>query len=116
MPDAGRDRALLAALQLADSFFPSGGYAHSQGLEPLARRGLVRSAADVEELLRTQLTWSLMPADGVALLCAHRAAEADDLETIVQIDRLLQALRLPAELRAASRQVGRRLLAETVDL
>lgn len=103
----------LLALQLADSFFPTGMYAHSQGLEGMVRRGLVRTPEDVEELLRNQLAWSVLPADGLALLEAYRAAAAYDFNTIIDIDHLLYALRLPAELRAASCQIGRRLLDET---
>lgn len=107
---------ILAALQLADSFFPSGAYAYSQGLEGMVRRGWVRGAADVEELLRNQLTWSVLPADGVALLNARRAGAEGDLETVVAIDRSLFALKLPAELRVASVHTGRRYLTETVPL
>ncbi|MBI4497814.1 MAG: urease accessory protein UreF [Chloroflexi bacterium] len=63
--------------------------------------------------MRNQLTWAVLPADGVALLNTHRAAAAGDLATVLAIDRVLHALKLPAELRAASCQAGRRLLAET---
>ena len=104
----------LSALQLADSFFPTGMYAHSQGLEGMVRRGLVSSPSDVEEFLRNQLAWSVLPSDGVALLNSHRSAVRGDLATIVAIDHLLSALKLPSELRAVSVQVGRRLLDETV--
>jgi len=103
----------LAALQLADSFFPTGMYAHSQGLEGMVRRGWVGTAPDVEELLRNQITWSVLPGDGVALLNAYRAAAHGDLAMVVAIDRLLYSFKLPAELRAASCQAGRRLLEET---
>ncbi len=105
--------ALLAALQLADSFFPTGAYAHSQGLEGMVWRGLVTSAAEVEEFLRNSLAWALIPADGVALLNAHCAALAGDDALLATIDHALHALKLAGELRSASRQVGRRLLAET---
>ena len=105
--------AFLAALQLADSFFPTGMYAHSHGLEPMAARGLVATAEDVEEFLVKQLTWSVAPSDGVALLNAHAAAGNGDLELLKRIDHLLCSMKLPSELRAASGQLGRRLLAET---
>ena len=112
--DLGSDNtSFLAALQLADSFFPIGTYAHSQGLEGMVRRGWVRTAGDVEELLANQLAWSVLPADGVALLNAHRAAGQGDLAALLDIDRHLYSLKLPAELRAASCQHGRRLLQET---
>ena len=55
---------LLAILQLADSFFPAGMFAHSHGLEGMVNRGLVRSAEDVAEFLENQFSWSVMPSDG----------------------------------------------------
>ena len=106
----------LAALQLADSFFPTGMYAHSHGLEGLIARGLVSTAGEVAEFLGNQLVWSVLPGDGVALLHAHRAAGAGDLESLIAIDRLLLALKLPQELRSASTQLGQRLMAETANL
>jgi urease accessory protein len=110
---SSNSHGFLSALQLADSFFPTGMYAHSHGLEPLVSRGWVREASDVAELLRNQLAWAVIPADGVALLNAHSAASQDDLATLVAIDWLLFATKLPAEARAASRQAGRRILQET---
>jgi urease accessory protein len=111
----GRDRSasFLAALQLADSFFPSGTYAHSQGLEGMATRGWVGNADDLEEHLRNLLTWSILPCDGVALLNSHRAARDADLTTLADIDWRLHAMKLPEELRQASCHSGRRILDET---
>ena len=110
---APRSGEILSALQLADSFFPTGMYAHSYGLEGMVTRRWVSSAEDVEELLRTQFTWSVVPGDGVALLNAYRAAALGDLGMLIAMDHLLYALKLPAELRKASCQAGRRLLDET---
>lgn len=109
-------RGFLAALQLADSSFPTGGYVHSQGLEGMVRRELVRDAADVEAFIIHTLTSALIPADGVALLNAHRTAQVGDVRTLLAIDQTLHAGKLAAELRAASRQIGRRLLTETAAL
>ncbi len=106
----------LCALQLADSFFPTGMYAHSHGLEGMVRRGWVTDPGGVEEFLRNQFSWSVLPSDGVALLNAHRAAGRADMDEITAIDRLLLAMKLPSELRAVSVQVGRRLLDEIAPL
>ena len=116
MMGADGSASFLAALQLADSFFPSGTYAHSQGLEGMATRGWVRNADDLGEYLRNLLTWSILPCDGVALLNAHRAAQDGDLATLVDTDWRLHAMKLPAELRVASGHAGRRILDETAPL
>ena len=107
---------LLAALQLADSFFPSGMYAHSQGLESMVAHGWVTEADGVEHYLRNLLVGSILPCDGVALLGAHAAAHAQDLATLTEIDRHLNAMKLPGELRQASGHAGRRILDESASL
>lgn len=116
MMGADSSASFLAALQLADSFFPSGTYAHSQGLEGMVTRGWVRNADDLAEYLRNLLTWSILPCDGVALLNAHRAAQDADLATLVDIDRHLHAMKLPEELRVASCHAGRSILYESAPL
>jgi urease accessory protein len=108
-----RPTGFMAALQLADSFFPTGMYAHSHGLEGMVTQGSVNTAGDVEEFLKNQMVCSVLPSDGVALINAYRSAGIGDLDTLVSIDRLLLALKLPQEQRTASVQVGQRLMAET---
>ena len=106
----------LTALQLADSFFPSGMYAHSQGLESMVSRRWVSSPAEVEQYLSNLLLRSVLPSDGVALLNAHAAARDDDLSTLTDIDWHLHAMKLPEELRLASCHAGRRILDESAPL
>ncbi len=108
--------SFLAALQLADSFFPSGAYAHSQGLEGMVTRGWVRNANDLGKYLHNLLVWSILPCDGVALLNGHLAARDGDLATLADIDRHLHTMKLPEELRQASCHAGRRILDETAPL
>ncbi len=105
MTDAG---ALLLALQHGDSAFPSGGFAFSWGLETLKADGFVRDGAGVAAFARSQLTHRWATSDRVFL---RRAAHAPaDLERLVALDRELEALTLPAEMREGSRRAGRSLL------
>jgi urease accessory protein len=106
-------KAALAILQLSDSFFPTGMFAHSLGLEGMVRRQRVRSLDDLERIMRATLTQSVIPSDGVALVNAHRAVCSDNVEELCGIDARLFLMKASPELRAASQQHGRRLLAET---
>jgi urease accessory protein len=45
-----RSTALLRLLQLSDTAFPTGSFAHSMGLEAFAGAGRLRSAEDLERL------------------------------------------------------------------
>lgn len=100
----------LSLLQFSDGLFPAGAYAHSFGLETYVQEGAVRDAAGVEEFLSVLLESSAAPVDAVALCCSWRAAQMDDVVSCVSLDRLLDATKAAAELRDASRQMGRQTL------
>jgi urease accessory protein len=100
---------LLAALQLADSFFPSGMYTQSHGLERFIELGL-RGEAQLGPLLHAYLLHVSGPADALAARLACRAAQATDLQSVAAVDARLEAIKLAAEPRAASRRCGGRVL------
>ena len=109
------DLALLNALQLSDTFFPTGLYTLSHGLEAFVQAGLV-SKTEVEALVRDYLENVLGPADGVALSHAHRATDGRDLGRLIEIDRRLFAMKLIREARESSRRVGKRMLTTALKL
>ena len=99
--------ALIAVLQFADGLFPSGGFAHSFGLETYAQDGTVSDASGLREFISTHLEGSAGPADAVAAALAARAGFAADLDTCIALDQRLDAMKTVSEFRAASRQMGR---------
>ena len=106
---------LLANLQLADSFFPSGSYTLSHGLESYAEAGLLDAdslAAIVSDLIR----FSVAPGDGAALAIASNAARRRDLDQIAAADVRLTAVKLAREPRQASMRLGRQMLAIARDV
>ncbi|MGB6544392.1 MAG: urease accessory protein UreF [Candidatus Acidiferrales bacterium] len=102
--------ALLSLLQFSDGLFPAGGYAHSFGLETYVQSGAVSEAADVEAFVRAYLENSAGPTDAVAAISAARAAAAGELTACLELDAALEAMKCAAELRDASRQMGRQTL------
>jgi urease accessory protein len=109
-PDA---EALLALLQVSDSAFPAGTFAHSFGLEQLAREGYVKTPAEVEAFVSTVLWQSVATADAPAASAATVASGHKDIEALLTADRAYLRLKAAAELRTAALITGRRLLAET---
>jgi urease accessory protein len=101
---------LLSMLQFSDGLFPAGGYAHSFGLETYVQSGAVSDAAGVESFVRAYLENSAAPTDAVAAISAARAAAAGDLAACLELDAALEAMKCAAELRDASRQMGRQTL------
>ncbi len=101
-------RSLLATLQHADSFFPSGAVSFSWGLEALRADGLVRSVDDVALFAEGQLRHRWATSDRPVLIATYAAG--DDLEAVAVIDHLQDAMALPFELRLGSRRMGAALL------
>jgi urease accessory protein len=107
--------SILAALQLADSFFPSGLFTQSHGLEGFAGIGL--SGADqIEPLLHTYLLQLAAPGDALAARWVVRAAVEGDLALVAAIDARLEATKLAQEGRRASRRCGKHVLQLGADL
>ena len=103
-------------LQVNDSAFPSGAYAHSLGLEELVQAAVVRTPEELERFLNMQVMPSLLAFEVPVLAAAHRLARREDLPGLRALDEELDAWKLAAELRTASRQLGSRRLALTRQL
>ena len=99
------DEAFIAALQLTDSFFPSGAVTLSHGLETFLRDQ--SEAIDLSQLLHDYLERKIAPCDLVAYAHAYQAATEGDAKRLHQIDRYLNVSLLPQELRQGSVRSGR---------
>jgi urease accessory protein len=100
----------LALMQLSDSFFPSGSFTLSHGLEALHQLGQIQSVENFEDFLRLLLRYKVAPSDLVALIHAYRASDANDIAAIRQADLQLFAQTPIQEAREAQRKNGRALL------
>lgn len=103
---------LLALLQIADSAFPAGGFAHSSGLEQLVHDGHAADADEVERYVFSLIRHSVSSGDAAAAAIAARSASGADIAALVRVDRSLYATKASSELRNASTSTGNRLLQE----
>lgn len=111
-------RSLLTGLRFVDSFFPSGGYAYSSGLEAAVQGGLVKTSDDLACFVTESLTTGMGEREAVATGLAHDAIVSGILDIAINADRELEAMKLGRDSRVASRQMGRqvvRLAAEQND-
>jgi urease accessory protein len=103
------DQVLLRLLQLTDTAFPTGAFAHSFGLETYVARGIVDTAGALEAFIANTLLHAIAPSDGVACVAAAQAGAG--WEGLVQrLDRRLTAMKTVAEWREASQSLGTRFL------
>lgn len=100
----------LALMQLSDSFFPSGSYTLSHGLESLVQSGTIQQTEDLIAFLQILLGNKIGTCDLVALIHAYSGSAADNLETVRQADAQLFAQTLIETTRRTQRQSGRALL------
>jgi urease accessory protein len=97
-------------LQTTDSLFPSGGYAHSYGLEEMVALGKVQSKEDLEDFLMQEILPSLEKLELPYLRYSVKAVETNDLEELVKINEEISAWKLTREIRDAGSSQGAQLL------
>ncbi len=100
----------ITFLQLGDSFFPTGMYSTSSGLENFFYAGKVKTKEKLRELLEVYLVNQIGPADCVALGNAYRAAKDGNLNSVLLIDEQISTMKLVAEVRDASIRSGVQML------
>jgi urease accessory protein len=98
----------LTALQLGDSFFPSGATSFSWGLETLRAEGELRGAEAMGAFVAGQLEHRWATFDRPAVAAAWRAG--GDLARVCAVDREVDAATLAREAREGGRRIGSALL------
>ena len=100
----------VSMLQLGDSFFPTGMYTTSSGLETLFYDGRIKTKQDIIEFITVCLQYQIGPADCAALSNAYDFAKKENVTKIIEIDHILFSMKLIKEIREASTRSGRQLL------
>jgi len=104
--------ALLAALQVADTAFPSGGFAYSWGLEAAAAEGVV-DRASFGDWLEGEMAGRWTGFDRPLVAAAFRAADA---EAVLAIDLRADRAFWAETLRRQSAEAGQAFLAAAARL
>ena len=100
----------LAMMQLSDSFFPTGMFATSNGLEFLFKEKKIRSMEDIASIIKINIIQQIGPSDGVALANAFDSANKNDFGKVIDADTIVFATKSIKEIREASVRSGIQLI------
>jgi urease accessory protein len=104
---SGCTAPLARVLQFGDSMFPIGAFSFSCGLESAIQEGVVADVATLRAFARTAVEQAAR-GDGIALVAAHRAAAAGDVDALILIDQQVHARKLSDEMRTMSARMGKK--------
>lgn len=97
-------------LQINDALFPIGGYSHSYGLETYIQKDIVCDEQSAKEFINKRLKYNFLYNEFLAVRLAWEYADNNDLQKILQLDKIMEACKLPMETRLASRKLGSRFI------
>jgi urease accessory protein len=98
---------IVGLLQAGDSFYPTGSYSHSFGLEGLVQQGVVRDRATLRDFILLSALPALRHTDLPLAAHAWRAFGEADWPRVAELCVLSSALKTAREARAASENIGR---------
>jgi urease accessory protein len=107
--------ALLEGLRFVDTFFPSGGYAFSSGLEAAVQGGAVKNSDQFARYIEDLLRGGMSRREALVTKIANAAGAEGIMSAALEIDRRLDATKLSRESRMASRQMGRQVIRVAAD-
>lgn len=99
----------LRVLQFGDSTLPIGAFSFSHGLESAIANGVVHDRNTLQDFVQTALEQAAT-SDGIALLCAWRAAAAGDLSDVLAADSHVFNRKLNEEVRMMTVRTGKKLM------
>ena len=102
--------AEISILQLSDSFFPTGMYTSSNGLEVIFHGKRIKNANELRDLIKVYLQYQIGPSDCTALAKAYDCADESDLSSLLEVDQMIYSMKLIKEIRDASTRSGTQLL------
>ena len=100
----------LAMMQISDSFFPSGLYANSNGLESIFQNNKKITHLEVGRIIETQLKQQIGPTDLIVMENALKFASTKEFKKILELDMKFNSIKNIKEIREASKRSGIQLV------
>lgn len=103
-------------LQINDATFPIGSYTQSFGLETYILQNKLLTEDDVFLYVKSYLLNSFFYTELISANLAYEYGQKLDFDSLVELDEILSATKLPVEIRDASEKLGRRLVKTLVGM
>jgi urease accessory protein len=104
----------ISMMQLSDSFFPTGLYSASNGLESLFFNYMDNNdkmtGRELSDVIAVNITHQVGPCDCVALANTIQYAKKQDMKSIVHMDEIVFVMKGIKGLRDASQRTGKQFL------
>lgn len=108
--DTNTNPWFLHLIQIHDSAFPTGSFAHSFGMETYIQENVIRKADDLREFCDMYLRQNLASTDAILVKEAYRLAKEQDKQGLVRLENICHAIKLSPETRKGSTMMGRQFL------
>jgi len=96
-------------MQLSDSFFPSGMFSMSGGLESLYQHNIVTNGDQIREFIIEQIEFQLIPCDCSVLSITMNAVKNNELSHILNIDNKFYSMKLTKDIRNSLVRSGKQV-------
>jgi len=96
----------LGMMQMSDSFFPTGLYANSNGLESIFQNNRKITHLEVGRIIETQLRQQIGPTDLIIMENALKFANAGEFDRVLELDMKANSIKNIKEIRESSKRSG----------
>ena len=104
------DENIFLLFQINDSLFPIGAYSHSYGLETYIQKELVKDVDTAFDYIRCCLKTNVLYTELLSIWLAYDYAKENNLEEIIKLEEIINASKIPKEIRSASQKLGSRFI------
>lgn len=108
--DTNTDSWFLHLIQIHDSAFPTGSFAHSFGMETYIQDNVIRNKDDLLKFCDMYLRHNLASADAIIVKEAYNLAKNHDIQGLIRLENICHAIKLSPETRKGSAMMGRQFL------
>lgn len=105
--DINTNLSYLHLIQIHDSAFPSGTFAHSFGMETYIQEDNLRNESDLKDFCEMYLRHNFAYGDAIFAKEAYRLAKEQDLDGLIELENICHAVKLSPETREGSLMMGR---------